>query len=100
MVNREAFYGTLRINNNYHLIMTSIVENMCAKRYVPLFDYDTNGNFVFIKTVDIDLLKECPNCYTMFVKSENIHYVRKEDGSIVSFFYRCPACSCRIRVNM
>ena len=66
----------------------------------PLFDFDETGNLVYIKTVDMKLMKECPNCYAVFVKCENIHFTKKEDGSIVSMFYRCPACVCRVRVNM
>lgn len=60
-------------------------------------DYDDCGKLFVIRVEDFYLRKECPNCYNMFLKSENRQKLLK-DGEILSCFYKCPSCGCRINV--
>ena len=69
---------------------------MASTTVTPVYDFDENGNLVYTKTVDMELWKECPNCYAVFMKKDNSHYVRNNNGPIVALFYRCPVCACRI----
>lgn len=47
---------------NYYLL--GIVMDFCgnSSRFVKLFDIDSNGSYRFIRVVDVELRKECPNC--------------------------------------
>ena len=67
------------------------------RKNVKLFDMDVHGNYVFVSVINLDLRKECPNCYTIFVKSENLCSIHQSDQKVVRF-YKCPACVCRIRM--
>ena len=64
--------------------------------YVKYFEYE-NGNYVWVATIDMDNHKECPNCYCVFTKNANI-CIKKRNGCVVSRFYKCPSCGCRIKV--
>lgn len=46
--------------------------------FVNLYDVDEFGNFVLIGSVKVNLRKECPNCYVMFVKIENHHCLHRK----------------------
>lgn len=50
--------------------------------FVNLYDVDELGNFVFIGCVNVNLWKECLNCYVMFVKSENCYCFYRKNGYV------------------
>lgn len=82
--------------NNYLL---GIVMDSCgnSSRFVKLFDIDSNVNYRFIRVIDVELRKECPNCYVMFLKSENLCLIRSANQNEISRFYKGPSCGCRIK---
>lgn len=67
-------------------------------KYVNIYDVADFGNYVLIQTEDASLRKECSNCYVMFLKSDNIHYIHNENGKI-SKYLNCFACGCRIKAS-
>lgn len=73
--------------------------NSCgnSSRFVKLHDIDSNGNYRFIRIIDVELRKECPDCYVMFLKSENLCSIRNANQNESSRFYKCPSCKCRIK---
>ena len=68
-----------------------------STRYVPFFDVLEDGTFKFERMIDVSLHKECPNCYVMFLKEENVNKIVNAKGEVVSFCYKCPVCGCRIK---
>ena len=76
--------------------MWNTVSAFAKMSYVNVYDLDESGNFVLIGSVNVNLRKECPNCYVMFVKSENRHCIYRKNGHI-SKYYKCPFCGCRIK---
>ena len=56
-----------------------------------------NGKYVFVNVINLDLRKECPNCYNFFVQSENLCSIHQSGRKVVRF-YKCPACGCRNRM--
>lgn len=83
--------------------MTCVMSNMDISggtripKLAYICDYDDCGKLFVIRVEDFYLRKECPNCYNMFLKSENRHKLVK-DGKIFSRFYKCPSCGCRIKM--
>lgn len=79
---------------NYYLL--GIVMDSCgnSSRFLKL---DSNGIYRFIRIVDLELRKECRNCYMMFLKSENLCSIRNANQNESSRFYKCPSCGCRIK---
>lgn len=69
----------------------------CLPKLPYICDYDDYGKLFVIRVEDFYLRKECPNCYNMFLKSENRHKLLK-DRRMVSCFYKCPSCGCRIKM--
>lgn len=67
------------------------------QRLASIYDYDASGKLVLVWVEDFYLRKECPNCFNMFLKSENQHVVKY--AITVRRFYKCPACGYRIRMR-
>ena len=63
--------------------------------FVSLFSITEDGRYVISGQIDISKRKECPNCFVMFVKDENRHYIRKDIMTIT--FYKCPFCGCTVK---
>lgn len=78
------------------VVIWNIVSASTKMSFVNLYDVDELGNFVLIGCVNVNLRKECPNCYVMFVKSENRHCLHRKNG-YVRQYYKCPCCGCRIK---
>ena len=66
------------------IIMTSYGHTTTRRRLVPVFDFNEEGNLEYKETVDMNLYKECPNCYAIFVKDDNVHILRNAIGVIIS----------------
>lgn len=65
--------------------------------YGKSYTADEEGNrHSFIGFIDISERKECPNCFDFFIKNDNLRCKHEENGDLVSRFYVCPACGCRI----
>lgn len=60
--------------------------------FVNLYSITEDGRYV----IPGRKRKECPNCFVMFIKDENGHYIRKSNRNI--YFCKCPLCGCRIKV--
>lgn len=68
------------------------------RRYGKLYIADEEGNRrSFVGFIDISDWKECPNCFVFFIKNDNLHCKHEENGDLVSRFYVCSACGCRIK---
>lgn len=82
---------------NYYLL--GILMDSCgnSSRFVKLYDIDNNGNYRFIRMIDVKLRKECPNCYVMFLKIENLCSIRNANQNESIRFYKCRSCGCRIK---
>lgn len=67
-------------------------------RYGKLYTADEEGNRrSFVRFINVSERKECPNCFVFFIKNDNLHCKHEENGDLVSRFYVCPACGCRIK---
>lgn len=75
--------------------MMDFCEN--SSRFVKLYDIDSNGNYLFIPMIGVELRKECPNCYVVFLRRENLCSIRKANQNESSRVYKCPSCCCRIK---
>lgn len=51
----------------------NISGGTCLPKPAYICDYDDYGQLFVIRVEDFYLRKECPNCYNMFIKSENRH---------------------------
>lgn len=68
-----------------------------SRRFVNVYDIDDNGNYVLLGRIDVALRKECPNCFVMFNKKDNLCFIQNSSGNVLSRYYKCPACGCRIK---
>lgn len=62
------------------VVIWNIVSASTRISYVNLYDVDELENSVLIGSVNVNLRKECPNCYVMFVKSANRHCLHRKNG--------------------
>lgn len=68
-------------------------------KLAKVMDYSDSGELIFIGFIRVDHRKECPNCFAMFLKMENRQQIFADNGKIISEFYRCPFCKCRIKAH-
>lgn len=67
-------------------------------RYGKLYIADEEGNRrSFVWFINVSERKECPNCFVFFIKNDKLHCKHEDNGDLVSRFYVCPACGCRIK---
>ena len=64
--------------------------------YGHVYDLGDEGNYVYVRTVNMELYKECANCFCLFERRNNKFVIRRENGD-VSRYYKCPFCGCRIK---
>lgn len=109
LINRYEISNALPFRNNvlrfiknnysrYSRVFHFFGNQENQSRYGKLYTADEKGNKLsFVGFIDVSVRKECPNCFVFFIKNDNLHSMHEKNGDLVSRFYVCPACGCRIK---
>lgn len=92
------FYGFSDLLDLFVNILLWIIMDDNGFKFVKVMDYSDFGELIFIGFICVDYWKECLNCFVMFLKMGNCYKIFVDNGKIISEFYRCLFCKCRIKV--